>query len=308
MQFRLITRPNLLRRIHMKYQKPITLSLIIGLLLLAFPSSTLPLYAQGQVPNVEEVKASYTKQEVRITMRDGVKLFTSIYIPKDTSQKYPFLMQRTPYSVGPYGADLYKNSLGPSPVFQKEGYIFVYQDVRGRYISEGDFHWMTPYKANKKGNEVDESTDTYDTIDWLVKNIPNNNGRVGVWGISFPGHYAAQTLIDAHPALRAVSPHAPMADNWLGDDMHHNGAFWLPHAFNFISGFGRQPKTPTTQGGQGFSHGTPDGYKFFLELGPLANANKKYFHNEIAIWNEWMKHGDYDEYWQAQNVPKKLTQ
>jgi putative CocE/NonD family hydrolase len=274
--------------------------------LLTLLASAKPLYAQGQAPSVEDVKANYTKKEVQITMRDGAKLFTSIYMPKDQSQKYPIMMQRTPYSVGPYGAEAYKNLLGPSLLFQKEGFIFVYQDVRGRFMSEGDFHWMTPYKANKKGNEVDESTDTFDTIDWLVKNLPNNNGRVGVWGISFPGHYAAQTLIDAHPALRAASPQAPMGDNWLGDDMHHNGAFWLPHAFNFISGFGRQPKTPTMQGGQGIRHGTPDGYKFFLEMGPLSNANKKYFHNEIAIWNEWMKHGDYDEYWQAQNVPKNL--
>jgi putative CocE/NonD family hydrolase len=289
----------------MKFKQAVTFRVFISLMLLAFLASTRPLYAQ--VPSVEEVKASYTKKEVQITMRDGVKLFTSIYMPKDQSQKYPFLMQRTPYSVGPYGADAYKNSLGPSLLFQKEGYIFVYQDVRGRYMSEGDFHWMTPYKANKKGNEVDESTDTWDTIDWLVKNIPNNNGRLGVWGISFPGHYTAQTLIDAHPALRAASPQAPMGDNWLGDDMHHNGAFWLPHAFNFISGFGKPRKGPTTQGTPGINHGTPDGYKFFLEMGPLANANKKYLHDEIAIWNEWMKHGDYDEYWQAQNVPKNLA-
>ncbi len=262
---------------------------------------------QGQMPNVEDVKANYTKKEVQIPMRDGVKLFTSIYMPKDTSQKYPFLMQRTPYSVGPYGAEAYKNSLGPSLLFQKEGYIFVYQDVRGRYMSEGDFKWMTPYLANKKGNEVDEATDSYDTIDWLIKNIPNNNGRVGVWGISFPGHYTAQTMIDAHPALRAVSPQAPMGDNWLGDDMHHNGAFWLPHAFNFISSFGKPRTGPTTQGTPGYRHGTPDGYKFFLEMGSLANANPKFLKGEIKIWNEWMEHGDYDEYWQAQNVPKNLS-
>jgi putative CocE/NonD family hydrolase len=262
--------------------------------------------AQGQAPSVEDVKANYTKKEVQIVMRDGVKLFTSVYMPKDASQKYPILMMRTPYSVGPYGAEAYKNNLGPSPLFQKEGYIFVYQDVRGRYMSEGDFHWMTPYKPNKKGNEVDESTDSYDTIDWLIKNIPNNNGRVGVWGISFPGHYTAQTLTDAHPALRAASPQAPMADNWLGDDMHHNGAFWLPHAFNFISAFGKPRTGPTTQGTPGYRHGTPDGYKFFLEMGSLANANPKFLKGEIKIWNEWMEHGDYDEYWQAQNVPQHL--
>lgn len=293
----------------MKFKSSIARSVFLSLLLLAFILPTQGSFAQApaQAPSAEEVKANYTKMESYITMRDGVKLFTSIYIPKDQSQKYPFMMQRTPYSVSPYGADAYKTALGPSAVFQKEGFIFVYQDVRGRWNSEGDFKWMTPYKPKKSGaKDVDESTDTYDTIDWLVKNIPNNNGRVGVWGISFPGHFAAQTLIDAHPALRAVSPQAPMGDNWLGDDMHHNGAFWLPHAFNFISGFGKPRTGPTTVGTRGFQHPTPDGYKFFLEMGSLANANEKYLKNEIAIWNEWMTHGDYDEYWQAQNVPQHL--
>jgi putative CocE/NonD family hydrolase len=258
--------------------------------------------------DADEVKAAYTKMETQITMRDGAKLFTSIYQPKDTSQKYPILLCRTPYSVSPYGPDEYKTSIGPSLLFQKEKYIIVYQDVRGRMMSEGDFKWMTPYIPKKSSpKDVDETTDTYDTIEWLVKNIPNNNGRVGMWGISFPGFYTAQGMIDAHPALKAVSPQAPMADNFLGDDMHHNGALFLPHAFNFISGFGKPRKGPTTVSSFGFNHGTPDGYKFFLEMGPLANANKKYLHDEIRIWNEWMTHGVYDEYWQAQNVPQHLS-
>ena len=261
-----------------------------------------------QKPSADEVKASYTKMEVQIQMRDGVKLFTSIYTPKDQSQKYPILMQRTPYGIGPYGADAFKTSVGPSPLFQKEGYIFVYQDVRGRYMSEGDFKMMTPYKAKKSGpTDVDESTDTWDTIDWLIKNVPNNNGRVGIWGISFPGHYAAQTIIDAHPALRAVSPQAPMADNYLGDDLHHNGAFCVQDAFIFASFFGKPRTGPTTQDPTFFDFGTPDGYKFFLQMGSLANVNTRYFHDQISIWDEWMRHGNYDEYWQAQNVPKNLT-
>lgn len=166
---------------------------------------------------------------------------------------------------------------------------------------------MTPFIPNKKLGQVDESTDTWDTIEWLLKNVPNNNGRVGMWGISFPGHYAAQALIDPHPALKAVSPQAPMADNWLGDDMHHNGAFFLPHAMNFIAGFGKARTGPTQNYGPGvFRHTTPDGYQFFLEMGPLKNANTKYNMNQIAIWQEWMKHGDYDEYWQKQNVPQHL--
>src|ERR1051326_519532 len=190
---------------------------ILARLFAAFALFSLTSLMSSQAQSADEVKASYTKMEVQITMRDGIKLFTSIYMPKDQSQKYPILMQRTPYSVTPYGADAFKTSLGPSPLLQKEGYIFVYQDVRGRFMSEGDFKMMTPYKTKKSGpTDVDESTDTWDTIDWLIKNVPNNNGRVGIWGISFPGHYAAQTLIDAHPALRAVSPQAPMADNYLG--------------------------------------------------------------------------------------------
>ncbi len=253
------------------------------------------------------VRENYTKSEHQIQMRDGVKLFTSVYVPKDVTQKYPIMMMRTPYSVAPYGPDNYRGQLGPSPMFMKEKFIFVYQDVRGRVMSEGDFKWMTPYKPKKSGpSDTDESTDTWDTIDWLLKNIPNHNGRVGMWGISYPGHYAAQALIDPHPALKAVSPQAPMADNWLGDDMHHNGAFFLPHAFNFIIAFGRPRTGPGLQNDTRFDHGTNDGYRFFLELGSLANANPKYMKGEIKIWNEWMEHGDYDEYWQAQNVPQHL--
>jgi putative CocE/NonD family hydrolase len=240
-------------------------------------------------------------------MRDGVKLFTSIYAPKDTAQKYPIMMMRTPYSAAPYGPENYRDALGPSPMFMREGFIFVYQDVRGRNMSEGDFMWMKPFKPKKaSATDTDEATDTWDTIEWLLKNIPNHNGRVGMWGISYPGHYAAQALIDPHPALKAVSPQAPMDDNWLGDDMHHNGAFFLPHAFNFISGFGRPRTGPQHQTGPRFDHGTNDGYKFFLEMGSLANANPKYFKGEIKIWNEWMEHGDYDEYWRAQRVSQHL--
>jgi putative CocE/NonD family hydrolase len=172
-------------------------------------------------------------------MRDGVKQFTSIYAPKDTSVTYPILLTRTPYSMEPYGPGAYPRSLGPSPAFAQEGYIFVYQDVRGRYMSEGDFKWMTPYITKKTGaNDVDESTDTYDTIEWLLKKIPNNNGRIGMYCISYPGFYTAAALVDPQPALKAASPQAPMADNYLGDDIHHNGAFWLPHIFNFINWFG----------------------------------------------------------------------
>lgn len=256
---------------------------------------------------VEYVRDNYTKREVEITMRDGVKLFTSIYTPKDVSKKAPFLMMRTPYSCRPYGAEAIRPNLGPEAAFTKEGYIFVYQDVRGRYMSGGDFQWMTPYIPNKKPGQVDESTDTIDTIDWLLKNVPNNNGRLGVYGTSFPGHYAAQCLIDPHPALKAASPQAPMVDNWLGDDMHHNGAFYLPHAMNFIAGFGKPRSGPTQDYGRRvFEHGTPDGYRFFLEMGPIKNALTKYNMNRIPLWKEWVSNGDYNEYWQKQNVSQHL--
>jgi uncharacterized protein len=254
------------------------------------------------------VREHYEKREVLIEMRDGVKLFTSIYTPRDTGGKpAPFMMVRTPYSVRPYGPSAIRDQLGPEPEFAREKYVFVYQDVRGRYMSEGDFQWMTPYIPNKKPGEVDESTDTRDTIDWLLKNVPNNNGRVGMVGTSFPGHYVAQALIDPHPALRAASPQAPMADNWMGDDMHHGGAFFLPHAMNFISGFGVRREGPTQQyGPRVFRHNTPDGYRFFLEMGPLKNALTKYNMDQIELWKEWMAHHDYDEYWQARNVPQHL--
>jgi uncharacterized protein len=254
-----------------------------------------------------DVKANYVKSEHQILMRDGVKLFTSVYTPRDESQKYPIMLIRTPYGIAPYGPDEYKESIGPSVQFSKEGFIFVYQDVRGRYMSEGTFAMMTPYKPNKNSTpDVDESTDTYDTIEWLLKNVPNNNGRVGMWGISFPGFYVAAGIMQAHPAIKAASPQAPMADTFAGDDFHHNGALFLPHAFNFLASFGRPRQGLTTTAAPAFEHGTPDGYRFFLEMGPLPNANKKYFKNEIPIWNEYMKHGTYDEYWKAQNVLQHL--
>ncbi|HLG15324.1 MAG TPA: CocE/NonD family hydrolase [Blastocatellia bacterium] len=262
-----------------------------------------PLGAQEPV----DVRANYTKSEHMIPMRDGVKLFTVVYSPKDTSQKYPIMFDRTPYSVGPYGPNAYKTQLGPSDHFAREGYVFVYQDVRGAFMSEGVYVNMRPQIPNKRGPaDIDESTDTYDTIDWLIKNVPNNNGRVGMWGISYPGFYTAVGTIDAHPALKAASPQAPIADWFIGDDFHHNGALFLPHFFNFISSFGKPRPAPTTQFQSGFNHGTPDGYKFFLEMGSLANADKKYLKGQIAYWNEVMRHPNYDAFWKACSTLRHL--
>jgi uncharacterized protein len=259
-------------------------------------------FACGQ--GLDYVKANYTKYEYEIAMRDGKRLFTSVYVPKDAEQKYPILLNRTPYSVAPYGIDNYKTDLGPHAEFAKQGFIFVYQDVRGRNMSEGEFVNMTPHKPVKRGpQDVDESTDTYDTIDWLVKNLPNNNGKAGQWGISYPGFYTAAGMIDAHPALKASSPQAPISDWFVGDDFHHNGAFYLPHAFRFFNGFGRPrpaPSRPSTNRPADILGA--DGYRFFLDMGPLANANEKYFKNDVAFWNDIAKHPNYDGFWQARNL------
>jgi putative CocE/NonD family hydrolase len=252
------------------------------------------------------VLSNYKKMEVQITMRDGIKLFTSVYIPHDKSKSYPIMLLRTPYSVDPYGTHVYKNNLGPSRFFTEDKSIFVYQDVRGKYMSEGDYVNVRPFIPNKKtSNQIDESSDTYDTIDWLINNIPNNNGKVGMWGISYPGFYSVMGAIDAHPALLAVSPQAPVADWFIGDDFHHHGAFFINHAFGFFSGFGLPRPAPTTEGNDFFDFPTHDGYQFFLEMGPLKNA-QKYLDNKISFWNEMMTHGTYDEYWQERNVLNHL--
>jgi len=235
-------------------------------------------------------------------MRDGVHLFTAIYTPKNRRRPYPILMRRTPYSVAPYGAHSFPGTLGPSERLTRDGFIFVLQDVRGTYMSEGTFVNMTPHRPEKSGPEdIDESTDAFDTIEWLLANVENHNGRVGMWGISYPGFYAAASMIDAHPALRAVSPQAPIADWWY-DDFHHHGAFFLPHAFNFLSSFGVPRPGPTTQGAPRFDHGTPDGYSFFLDMGPPGNANELYLKHGIPFWDSIIAHPTYDGFWQPRNL------
>jgi putative CocE/NonD family hydrolase len=250
---------------------------------------------------VEYTRAHYTKYDFRIPMRDGVRLFTSVYLPKDSSQTYPILMERTPYSVSPYGIDNYRAVLGPSESFEKEGFIFVYQDVRGRYLSEGTFVDMPFHKTRFSGpKDTDESTDTYDTIDWLVKNIPNNNGKVGIWGISYPGFFAAFSLIDSHPALKAVSPQAPVNDVADGDDTYHNGAFFLAANFGFYTAFKPREDGPARpERFIRFNFGTPDQYDFYLRMGPLANSNEKYFKNKNPYWNDTLEHDTHDEFWRV---------
>ncbi len=248
------------------------------------------------------VRENYAKSEHMVPMRDGIRLFTIVYAPKDQSRRYPILITRTAYGIQPYGLDNYLRVVGPNNEFAREGYIIVYQDCRGKFRSEGEFIHHRPYV---KG-QVNESTDTYDTIEWLLKNIPNHNGRVGQWGISWGGWEVSQGMIDAHPALKASSPQSPPQDQFLGDDHHSGGAFQLMYAFAWMSGNARARSAPTDQPIGPFDYGTPDGYDFFLRLGAAANA-RKFFADDVPTWNDYMAHGTYDEYWQSRNVPKDLN-
>lgn len=270
------------------------------LLLLAAP---LPLGAQGTY----FVKQHYSKFEYMIPMRDDVRLFTEVYIPKDHSQDYPILLKRTPYGLGSYGPERYKSSLGPSAGFAREGYIFVYQDIRGKFRSEGIFEHHSPYIRNKASPlETDEASDAYDTIEWLLEHIPGHNGRVGQWGISYAGWLAVMGMIEPHPALRASSPQASPANQYIGDDYYHNGAFRLMYAFDWTWQCAQVREGPTeTEIGE-YEYGTADGYRFFLDLGPISNVNDKCFYGRIPMWNELIEHWTYDEYWQSKNVLKDL--
>ena len=256
-------------------------------------------FAQEKKTNY--VSENYTKKEVRIKMRDGAELFTSIYSPKDISKKYPIIMQRTPYNCAPYGEDQFKKSIGPSETMMKEGYIVVYQDVRGRYMSDGLYDNMRAFIPNKKSKkEVDEASDTYDTIDWLVKNVVNTNGNVGTWGISYPGFYASYSLLSNHPALKAVSPQACISDFFF-DDFHHNGAYLLSY-WKVTPLFGPQKSKPTTEPWFQFPNiGTNDDYQFFLDAGPLVNLDK-YYDKSNEFWQQLKDHSSYDEFWQKRGI------
>lgn len=282
---------------------PLVAACLVPATLLAQPETPEP------DPRAEAIRAKYTKYEYRIPMRDGAQLFTVVYVPNDAGvggKTYPILMTRTPYSVGPYGVEKYRARLGQSEGFEKEGFIFAFQDVRGRYLSEGEFVNMRPQipaEGRKKAGPkaIDESTDTYDTIDWLIAKVSGNNGKVGMMGTSYPGFYTSAGAIDSHPALKAVSPQAPIAD-WFWDDMHRHGAFNVVLAFNFFATFGRPRPEPTTESPERFDPETADGYDFFLKLGPLKNADEKYFKGDVAFWTESASHPNYDEFWQSRNL------
>ena len=257
--------------------------------------------AQSENQDSAWIKDNYTKLEQYIPMRDGIKLFTSIYIPNDKSEKHPVLMMRTPYSCSPYGKDFSPRLWGGHwKYYARENYIIIVQDVRGKWMSEGDFIDVRPFNKNKTGNEVDEASDTYDAIDWIIKNISNNNGNVGIFGISYPGFYATMAAASNHPALKAVSPQAPVTDWFMGDDFHHNGAFFQMDGFSFYSGFGKPRPKPTTVGSPGFTFPNRDNYKFYLE-NTLPDL-MKYMKDSVQFWKDLYAHPNYDDWWKARNA------
>ena len=280
------------------------------MLLLALAAAPLAAHAQGDPTLTARIKQNYRKIEMRIPVRDGVKLFTSIYVPKDTTRRYPVLMSRTPYSVSPYGDTLYKPALGPSgnPRYVDDGYIFVYQDTRGRHFSEGVFQDMMPIlEKHDKPTDVDEGTDTFDSVEWLVKNLPTN-GKIGIYGTSYPGFYTSASCLSRHPAVVACSPQAPMTDIWMGDDNFHGGAFLLPHNLGFYSSFGRGPRTaPGFDPRYPFNMGARDAYQFYLQLGPVGPGSLKMLDSATSpLWQNILKHPAYDNFWKARNVRPHL--
>ena len=283
---------------------------------LAAPLFAIPLArAQQPAPDAaaeDYIRAHYTKYEYRIPMRDGVRLFTAVYVPKasafpDDPGPYPFLMERTPYSVAPYGEDRYPAHLGPSGEFEKSGYIFVYQDVRGRWMSEGEFVEMRPHVDVKKSpQDVDDSSDTYDTVEFLLKHVPNNNGKVGIWGISYPGFYTSASIIDSHPAIAAASPQAPMTNLFLGDDSYHGGAYMLSAGFGFYAPFFHAQQNPALPKPEvPFDFGTPDSYKFYLQAGNIANLDKL-MQSPTSLFDDQYKHDTYDGYWQSRDLSRHM--
>jgi uncharacterized protein len=250
----------------------------------------------------EALKLKYKKEEVYITMRDSIRLFTSIYTPRNKSAAHPILLNRTPYDIEPGGTENFNFFMELYSRYADEEYIMVFQDVRGKYMSEGVFEDIRPVIPEKKSNkDIDESSDTWDTVDWLVKNVANNNGKVGIMGISYPGFYSTMGLINAHPAVKAVSPQAPVTAWFIGDDFHHNGAFFLLDCFTFFFSNGQPFRAPTRKGFPGFIWPTPDNYEFFLSQGPVKNLAPKYFGDSIKFWNDAFAHPDYDSFWKSRD-------
>lgn len=286
--------------------KNFTLVLLLFLVLVNCKEEQHQALENPETEKVEDtfVKDNYTKKEVMVEMRDGIKLHTTIYSPKDTSKTYPILMMRTPYSCRPYGEDEFRGKIGPNKYLMEEGNIMVYQDVRGRWNSEGVYDNMRAYIPNKTGNETDEASDTYDTIEWLINNVENNNGKVGTYGISYPGFYTTYSLLDAHPALKAASPQACIGDFFF-DDFIHNGAYLLSY-WRATSVFGYMKDTPTTESWYKFPDlGTEDQHQFFLDHMPLSKLNK--FYDSTNVFMEQLKtHVTYDDFWKSRGIIQHL--
>jgi putative CocE/NonD family hydrolase len=266
-----------------------------------------PLLLLGCASPVQE--PAYKKLEYRIPMRDGVKLHTVVYVPTHTSGKSPILLERTPYSAGPYGEQaMSPQNFGGSRKFIDAGYIFVQQDVRGRFMSEGKFEEIRPLRSLQgDAKATDESTDAYDTAEFLLKNVPNNNGNIGVWGISYPGFYAACAAANSHPAIKAVSPQAPVSEWFFGDDVHHNGAFFLQDNFDFYFFFGLDMDKPAPRHPQLEGYGPrADAYKFFLEKSSPDDLERTYFKGRIPFWRDIIEHPNYDDFWKARSTPRYL--
>jgi len=248
------------------------------------------------------IQENYNKAEYMVSMRDGVKLFTQVYIPKDLSVPHPFIINRTPYGCSPYGVDKARYRISPNPFMIRDNYIVVYQDVRGRWASEGAFVEMTPQlDVKKKKTDVDESSDTYDTIEWLIKNIKNNNGKAGQWGISYPGFYTSAGALSQHPALKASSPQAPIAD-LRRDDAFHNGAFMLAANFGFYTYFQEHIQPTKTNMAPLFEMDSPDGYQFYLNMGSLKNAETVYYKNRNKYFHHNFENPDYNSHWKTRNL------
>ena len=260
---------------------------------------TVGLSAADAQPQAQGAETTYVRTNVMIPMRDGVKLNTEIFAPKSASAPLPILMVRTPYGVGPRRIAAVN---APYKELHEDGYIFVFQDIRGRHQSEGQFVMMRPPRVpDDSRNAVDESTDAYDTVDWLVKNVPNNNGRVGIHGVSYDGWTTAMALLEPHPALRAASPQASPSDMWMGDDFHHNGAFRLSYGFEYAA------MMESSKGQDAFEFDTYDTYEWYLRLGSLANVNAKFLKGKIPTWNDYVAHPNYDRFWQRQTILNYLT-
>jgi len=265
--------------------------------------------ALGQAPGTSQeefIKTHYAKFEYRIPMRDGAKLFVAVYTPQAGAFKdpgpYPFLMTRTPYSCGPYGEDKMPTRLGVSQELLESGYIFVCGDARGRYESEGVFQEMSPHIEDKKSDkDVDESTDMYDTVEFLLKHVENNNGKVGITGISYPGFYTSASIIDSHPAIKAASPQAPMTNLFFNDDGYHGGAFMLSANYGFYVSFKPQKNPTLPEKHVPYDFGTPDSYKFYLKAGPTENLDKA-FDGSNFLFHDQLVHTTYDEYWKKRDL------